>query len=194
MPTTFTDAVFSEYELLELAMKFNDEEEGTFTHADCTGSWEEEADTLTVTKNCRGTVAKKRTRGVGSGTITYSGHMPHSLWVKMYNMDQEGLAEGVAAYGKNSRHREMTVVAKLLDEDGNIKYKAYPRVVANNLNRSVENGSEEVAETEIELGWMPDDNGNGFYEALEADMGTDTSGLKTKWMTAWTPDLMLASA
>lgn len=187
----FTDTVFSEYELRELAFKFNDEVEETFTHADCTGSWEEECDTLTVTKNCRGTVAKKRTRGTGTGTITYSGHMPYALWVKMYNMDQEGLAEGVAAYGKNSRHREMTVVAKLLDEDGNVKYKAYPKVVANTMSRSVENGAEEVAEVEIEFGFMPDDNENGFYEATEKDLGTDTAGLKTKWMTAWTPELMM---
>lgn len=187
----FADAVFSEYELRELAFKFNDEVEATFTHADCTGSWEEECDTLTVTKNCRGTVAKKRTRGTGTGTITYSGHMPYSLWVKMYNMDQEGLVEGVAAYGKNSRHREMTVVAKVLDEDGNIKYKAYPKVVANTMSRSVENGSEEVAEVEIEFGFMPDDNENGLYEATEADLGSDTAGLKTKWMTAWTPELMM---
>ena len=52
---------------------------------------------------------------------------------------------------------------------------------------------EEVAEKEIELSYMPDDNGYGVYKALEADLGTDTNQLKTKWMTAWTSQLMLAT-
>ena len=187
----FYDSVFSEYELRELAFKFNDEEEGTFTHADCVGTWEEEAEVLQVTKNCRGKVAKKRTTATGSGTITYTGHIPQVVFVKMFSMDSADLVDGVAAYGSESRHREMTIVCKVLDEDGNVKYKAYPKVVANTgITRTVENGGEEVAEVEIELGWMQDEYGNGLYEAVEADLGTDTNGLKTKWMTAWTPQLM----
>lgn len=191
----FYSDVFSEYELRELAFKFNDEEEGTFTHADCVGSWEEEAEVLQVTKNCRGKVAKKRTTGTGSGTITYTGHMPQAIFVKMFDMDKTGLVAGVAGYGRDSRHREMTVVCKVLDEDGNVKYKAYPKVVANTgVTRSIENGGEEVAEVEIELGWMPDDDGFGFYEAVEADLSTDANQLKTKWMTAWEPKLMKPTA
>ena len=194
MATTFADSVFSEYELRELAIKMNDEEEGDFVHADCVGSWENEAETITVTKNCRGKVAKKRTTGTGSGTVTYSGHIPNSLVIKMFNMDAEGLVDGVAAYGQDSRHREFTAVGKVLDEDGNVKYIAYPKMVANTFTGTIENGSEEVAEREIELSYMPDDNGFGYYEAREADLGTDTQGLKTKWMTEWTSALMNAPA
>lgn len=190
---TVNSVVFSEYELREFAIKFNDEEEGTFTHADCVGTWEDEGETLVVTKNCRGKVAKKRTTGTGSGTVTASAHWPAILLAKMFDMEREELAPGVQGYGRDNRHKEFTAVCKVLDEDGNVKYLAYPKMVANTNARSIENGGEEVSEKEIEFSYMPDDNGYGVYEALEADLGTDANSLKTKWMTAWEPSLMLAS-
>lgn len=190
---TVSSSVFSDYELREMAIKFNDEEEDTFTHADCVGTWEDEAETLVVTKNCRGKVAKKRTTGTGSGTVTASAHWPAILVAKMFDMVRDELASGVQGYGRDNRHREFTCVCKVLDEDGNVCYLAYPKMVANTNTMSIENGSEEVAEKEIELSYMPDDNGYGVYKALEADLGTDTNQLKTKWMTAWTSQLMLAT-
>ena len=189
----FYSSVLSEYELREMAMKLNDVEEDTFTNADCVGTFEDEAETLTVTKNCRGKVAKKRTTGTGSGTLTISAHWPQALLVKLYDMSRDDLVDGVAAYGQDSRHKEATLVAKVLDEDGNVKYLAYPKVNANTLARSIENGGEEVAEREIEFSYMPDEHGYGVYEWCEAVLGTDTNQLKTKWMTAWTPELMQKS-
>ena len=186
----FYSSVLSEYELREMALKINGLEEDTFTHADCVGTFEEEAETLTVTKNCRGKVAKKRTTGTGSGTLTISAHWPQALLVKLYDMERDDLVEGVAAYGNDSRHKEATMVCKVLDEDGNVKYMAYPKVNANTLAREIENGGEEVAEKEIEFSYMPDEYGYGVYECCEADLGTDTKSLKTKWMTEWTPDLV----
>lgn len=191
---TVSNVVFSEYELAELAVKFNDEEKDTFTHADCVGSWEDEAETLTVTKNCRGKVAKKRTTGTGSGTVTWTGHIPESIKAKMFDMVRDDLVAGVQGYGSDNRHREFTCVGKYIDEDGKVKYFAYPKMVANTYNSTTENGSEEVAEREVELSYMPDENGYGKYEVLEADLGTDTNQLKTKWMTAWTPSLMIVGA
>ena len=190
---TVATSAYSEYELREFAIKFNDEEEGTFTHADCVGTWEDEGETLTVTKNCRGKVAKKRTTGTGSGTVTAAAHWPAVLVAKMFDMERDELVAGVQGYGRDSRHREFTAVCKVLDEDGKVKYLAYPCMVANTYTRSIENGSEEVAEREIEFSYMPDENGYGVYEVLESDLGTDTKSLKTKWMTEWSPDLMLAT-
>lgn len=187
---TISSDVFSEYELRELAVKFNDEEGDTFTHADCVGSWEDEAETLTITKNCRGKVAKRRTTGTGSGTVTWTGHIPEIIKAKMFDMVREDLTAGVQGYGSDNRHKEMTIVGKMLDEDGNVKYVAYPKIVANTYTGSTENGSEEVAEREVELSYMPDEYGYGKYEVLEADLTTDANGLKTKWMTAWTSELM----
>ena len=191
---TVSNVVFSEYELSELAVKFNDAEEDTFTHADCVGAWEDEAETLTVTKNCRGKVAKKRTTGTGSGTVTWTGHIPESIKAKMFDMVRDDLVAGVQGYGSDNRHREFTCVGKYTDEDGKVKYFAYPKMVANTYNSTTENGSEEVAEREVELSYMPDENGYGKYEVLEADLGTDTNQLKTKWMTAWTSSLMVVGA
>lgn len=190
---TVSDVVFSEYELRELAIKFNDEDSGTWVHADCVGAWEDEGETLTVTKNCRGKVAKKRTMATGSGTVTWTGHIPESIKAKMYDMVRDDLAAGVQGYGRDNRHKEFTCVGRYLDEDGKEKYFAYPCMVANTYTTSNENGSEEVAEREVELSYMPDEHGYGKYEALVADLGTDANQLKTKWMTAWTSELMQAS-
>lgn len=190
---TISNVVFSEYELRELAIKFNDEDSGTWVHADCVGAWEDEGETLTVTKNCRGKVAKKRTMATGSGTVTWTGHIPESIKAKMYDMVREDLAAGVQGYGRDNRHKEFTCVGRYLDEDGKEKFFAYPCMVANTYTTSNENGSEEVAEREVELSYMPDEHGYGKYEALVADLGTDANQLKTKWMTAWTPELMQAS-
>lgn len=190
---TVSDSVFSEYELRELAVKFNDDDGDTFTHADCVGSWEDEAETLTVTKNCRGKVAKKRTTGTGSGTVTWTGHIPEAIKAKMFDMIREDLAAGVQGYGSENRHKEFTVVGRYLNEDGEEKYFAYPKMVANTYSGSTENGSEEVAEREVELSYMPDEHGYGKYEALASDLAEDANQLKTKWMTEWTPELMQAS-
>lgn len=190
---TVSNVVFSEYELRELAIKFNNISSDTFTHADCVGSWEDEAETLTVTKNCRGKVAKKRTTGTGSGTVTWSGHIPEDIKAKMFDMIRDDLATGVQGYGSDNRHQEFTCVGRYLDEDGKEKFFAYPKMVANTYTSTTENGGEEVAEREIELSYMPDDHGYGKYEALATDLGEDTGGLKTKWMTAWTSELMQAS-
>lgn len=187
---TVYDSVFSEYELRELAVKFNNIDSDTFTHADCVGSWEDEAETLTVTKNCRGKVAKKRTTGTGSGTVTWTGHIPEAIKAKLFDMIRDDLTAGVQAYGSDNRHQEFTCVGKYLDEDGNVKYFAYPKMIANTYTSTTENGSEEVAEREVELSYMPDEYGYGKYEVVEKDLTTDTNQLKTKWMTAWTSELM----
>ena len=66
--------------------------------------------------------------------------------------------------------------------------KAYPNGVMNSgVARKIENGAEEVAEIELEIGVMPDEYGNGLYEAPVE--GLDES-VAEEWMTAFTPDLV----
>ena len=56
------------------------------------------------------------------------------------------------------------------------------------MARKIENGAEEVAETELEISVMPDDYGIGMYEMI-ADEKADQELIK-KWMTEFTPDLV----
>jgi hypothetical protein len=71
------------------------------------------------------------------------------------------------------------------DEDGNEKLKAYPNSTMNTFaGRKVENGAEEVAELELEIGVMPDEYENGVYESPVAEGDEDAV---TEWMTGFDP-------
>lgn len=183
--------VFSDFEVEELGIKFNGKTK--FETMGCVGSAEESLEVKTVSKKCRGVVAKTRTKGTGTGEVKLSLHMPYDIFTTAYGLEATGLKEGVRAYGQLSIHKEFCMVQKVSDEDGNVKYKAYPKcMIKDGISRKVENGAEEVAELEVTISIMPDELGYGMYEALESDI-TDGK-IKTDWMTAFTPDLVKASA
>lgn len=182
-----TNGVFSDFELDQLGIKFKDAD--AYQSVNCVGSCEEEMEAKAITKSCRGIVFKKIVRGTGNGTLKITAHIPWAVYVEFYGMSLDTLIEGVKAYGKNSVHKGFGVVMHINDEDGEAKYKAYPNcVMETGVVRKIENGAEEVAELEIEASVMPDEFGNGLYEAL-ADELTDEE-VKTKWMTEFTPALV----
>lgn len=177
-----TDTVFSEVEARLLGFIFAD---GTSKVAECAtefgciGKIEEEMETKTITKKCRGTVAKKRTSGTGSGTLKVTAHVPKGLYATLHDMTRPDLAKGVIAYGEESRHPEFILTALVKDEDGNVKYKAYPNAVVNTgVTRAIENGAEEIEEIELEISVSPDEYGEGLYE-LYASENTE---LAKTWM------------
>lgn len=179
--------VFSDFEVDEIGIKF--EGETTTETAGCVGTAEESMEVKTVSKKCKGVVVKTRTKGTGTGEVKLSLHMPYDIFVAAYGMDVAGLKEGVHAYGELSIHKSFCMTEKVKDEDGNVKYKAYPNcMIKDGISRKIENGAEEVAEIEATVSVMPDIYGYGMYEALEADV-TDAT-LKTTWMTGFTPELV----
>lgn len=181
----------SEFEIDKLSIKFKDAE--AYVAMECIGSLEEEMTVKTVTKKCRGVIRKKRSKGTGEGTLKLSAHVPYEVYVKAFGMDLESLKDGVYAYGQNSVHAEFALAGHVVDEDGNEKLKAYPNcTVTTGVVRKIENGAEEVAELEMEIGVMPDEYGNGMYEAPAEGLAED---IASAWMTAFAPDLVqVASA
>ena len=180
-------SVFSEYELDQWGVKFEDDEAATII--ECVGSCEEEMNVKVISKKCRGVVKKKRVKGDGTGVYKITAHIPYDVFNNFYGMTLDTLISGVKAYGQNSRHKVFCTTMHVVDEDGVEKYKAYPNcIVETGITRKIENGAEEVAEIEMEVNVMPDDYGNGLYEVLAAEL-TDES-LKTKWMTAFDPALV----
>ena len=176
----------SEFEVKKIGFKF----EGTeaYKSVECIGSMEEDMAVKTVTKKCRGVVRKKRSRGTGEGTIKLTVHIPYAIYVEAFGMDLDSLKEGVYAYGQNSKHKNFAMVADVEDEDGNEKLKAYPNAAMNTgVVRKIENGAEEVAELELEVGVMPDEYGNGLYETLVEEGDEETAN---EWMTAFTPEMV----
>ena len=178
----------SDFEIDQMGIKFEGGE--AYESVNCLGSVEEEMEAKVVTKSCRGVVAKTRVKGTGAGTLKISAHIPWAVYTKAYGMELETLIEGVKAYGRNSVHKGMSVVMHVLDEDNNEKLKAYPNCIISSggVTRKTENGAEEVAEIELEIAVMPDDYGNGLYEAVVDELTDETA--KTTWMTAFAPELV----
>lgn len=182
-----TNGVFSDFEVDQLGIKFNKETE--YQSANCVGSCEEEMESKVITKSCRGIPFKKIVRGTGAGKLKLSLHIPWAIYTEFYGMNLETLIEGVKAYGKNSVHEGFGTVMHVKDEDGEEKYKAYPNcVMETGVVRKIENGAEEVAELEIEASVMPDEFGNGLYEALASELKDEQ--VKAQWMSAFTPELV----
>ena len=185
-----TNGVFSDFELDQLGIKFKDSE--AYQSVNCVGSCEEEMLSKKITKSCRGVVVKTVVKGTGNGTLKIMAHIPFAVYTELYGMSIDGLIKGVKAYGRNSRHNAFSVVMHIQDEDGEVKYKAYPNcIMESGVVSKIENGAEEVAELEITISVMPDDFGNGLYEALESELDETIAG---KWMTEFTPELMQSAA
>lgn len=177
--------VFSEFEARSMRFIFGS---GDKYDVKCVGKVECEAAIRNIIKKCRGSVAKKRTRPTGEGTLKVTAHIPYELYVRLHDMERDGLAEGVYAYGQDSIHPEVVVTADIFDEDDNEKLKAWPRcVISTGANQSIENGGDEVQEVELEIGYMPDEYNEGFYEALVDKVSEE---IKSQWLDAFTPSLV----
>lgn len=184
-----THSVFSEYLVKKTSVKFANETE--YNTMDCVGTNEEELNTKVVTKKCRGVVAKTRVIPTGDGTLKLSLHVPYDVFCKAWNLSDANMKQGVYKYGQDSHHPEFTLVQLVEDEDGNQKYKAYPRcIIQTGITRKVENGAEEVALSDIEISIMPDENGNALYEGLAENMSSD---LQNAWLTSFSVDLVTDS-
>ena len=185
-----TNGVFSDFEIDRMSVKFADAEKALAMN--CVGSVEEELTAKEITKKCRGVIIKDVVKGTGEGTLTISAHVPYDLFIEAFGMENDTLKTGVFAYGSNSRHKAFCLTMHVVDEDGAEKYKAYPNCIFKaRPTLSTENGAEEVAEVEIEVAVMPDENGFGMYEALAE--GLDEA-IVTGWMENFNYDLVKATA
>ena len=184
-----TNGVFSDFEIDRMSVKFADAEAALAMN--CVGSVEEELTAKEITKKCRGVIIKDVVKGTGEGTLTISAHVPYELFVEAFGMETDALKAGVYAYGSNSRHKAFCLTMHVVDEDGAEKYKAYPNCIFKaRPTLSTENGAEEVAEVEMEVAVMPDENGFGMYEALAE--GLDTK-IASDWMEKFNYDLVKAA-
>ena len=165
---------FTEFAVRESTVKYDGETEAS--KLGCVGTLGETLNAKTVTKKCEGVVVKSVTRGDGTGELAYTLHMKEEVFVKMYGMERTELKAGVRAYGQGSKHKAFCYTAKVEDEDGNIKYKAYPNCcVTSGISRTITNGAEEVAEISVTAAIAPDEHGNGMYEAFAEDLDETTA-------------------
>jgi hypothetical protein len=179
--------VYSPYEVDQLAIKVAGDE--SYTRDDCVGKLTVERETKTVTKSCRGVVKKRKTKATGNGTVTLSMHVKLALYRKINGMTNSGLQPGVYAFDNTVAMPEVSILARVKDEDDNIMYKAFPRCKVEEINTmEIENGSEEVKEVEMKLSFMPDDYNKGEYEALAEEL-TGSVLNADNWMTSFSSAL-----
>lgn len=179
--------VYSPYEVDQLAIKVAGDE--SFTRDDCVGKLTVERETKTVTKSCRGVVKKRKTKATGNGTVTLSMHVKLELYRKINGMTNSGLQPGVYAFDNTVAMPEVSILARVKDEDDNIMYKAFPRCKVEEINTmEIENGSEEVKEVEMKLSFMPDDYNKGEYEALAEELTGNVLNADN-WMTSFSSAL-----
>ena len=173
--------VYSYFECDQLALKVAGDE--AYTRDDCVGSINIERETKTVTKSCRGVVKKRKTKPTGNGTLTISMHIKMALYRRINAMTNAGLQPGIYAFDNTTPMPEVSVAARVKDEDDNIMYLGYPRCKVEEINATeIENGAEEVAEVEMKLSYMPDDYNKGEYQALAIELTGDVLNADN-WMT-----------
>ena len=182
---------FSKWEVRKLAIKMKDA--AAYKSADCVGKLEDEYELKRVVKKCRGVEKKVKHKPV-KGTLTLSLHIPYDIYVDMFDMERDDLIEGVQGYGMDNIHQDFSVVAEMYNEDDEMMLVAYPNCVsATGPDTSVENGAEEIAEVELEISLMPDENGYFRYESMPDDLGTGNTTIASTWMTNFTPELVAKS-
>ena len=101
-------------------------------------------------------------------------------------MTNKGLQPGVYGFSYiESLMPEVSIAARVMDEDDEPMFLGFPRCKVEEINSTeIENGGEEVAEVEMKLSYMPDDNGIGEYQALAAEL-TGQTLTKDNWMTTF---------
>lgn len=186
-----TKNIFSEYELRQQRIKVAGTQ--TFEQMSCVGSSEEELEVKIITKKCRGVIAKERVKGTGNGTLKESLHVPRDIYNKIYDMNHTDLVKNVNAYGQSSTHPEFALTQMVVDEDEEVKLKAYPRcILESGPTRKIDNGAEEVAELDLTIKLLPDEYGFCTYEILVKDLPDDQSITIETWMSSFDSATMRA--
>ncbi len=181
---------FSEFEIKESSIKVGDDE--SFEKIGCVGTAEETLNIRFVTKTCEGVEVLKKAYQKGTGKLKLTGHIKWSAYKKMLAIVDAKLKKGVGSWGTRALPN-FTYVAKVYDEMGDVKYKAYPNCsIASDFTRKIENGAEEVAELDIELDLSPDADGCCMYECLPADLESSNPEIPQQWMTAFSRTLVEA--
>lgn len=184
--------VFSKFEIKEIAIKFLDKESATSEAIKCTGSFEEQMDVKEITKKCNGIVIKRIIKATGTGENKWTGHVPYYIYQNMFGVISDGYKDGITSYGNKSVHHPFGLFAVVADEDDNEMFVAYPNcVITAGQATKIENGAEEVAEIELTIGIMPDENGQGKYEALASSL--DQTVTKEKWLNEFNTELIKLS-
>lgn len=155
----------------------------------CTGSLNTETEIKVVTKTCEGNPVKEWPVPQKM-TATFVGHMPVPIVRKAFGLTNKDLKPGVFSYGVDSRGGGGVFTWKTLNIEETItKFLAFPNgSFVGGLKLTLENGLDEIAQVEMTLTFMKDDNRQFYYEAFDEEL--EDEDVKNKWMQEFTPELV----
>ncbi|PEP87490.1 phage tail protein [Bacillus pseudomycoides] len=158
----------------------------------CVGTIEGETEMLEIVKKCEGLEVKKISRP-SKMIMTLSGHLRVAVLRKIFGIKTDGLKPGVWSYGAKSKGKPFVLTADVVDEFEDLqKLVAFSNCASSTgFKFKVENGADEVAETELEFTVMKDSNNEFYYEALVDELEDQT--VKDQWHTKFTPELVKAT-
>lgn len=156
----------------------------------CVGKLDAESEVKEIKKVCGGVTQKKKSKP-SQLNVKISGHMKLSVLREIFGIKNDGLIDNVYSYGIDSSGKDFVFVAEEFDDFEEVsRLIAFPKCSsASGFVKSVENGAEELAETEIEITALPDEFGKLYYEAI----GLSEEDKKT-WMTAFDPSKLQKGA
>ncbi|PGW56033.1 phage tail protein [Bacillus thuringiensis] len=163
------------------------------TNFGCVGTIEGETEMLEKVKKCEGVEVKKISKPTKMN-MTLSGHLRVDVLRRLFGIKTDGLKAGVWSYGTTSKGESFVLTADVVDEFSEFKkFVAFSNCASTTgFKFKVENGSDEVAETELEFTALKDSNGEFYYEALADEV--EDAQVKGKWHTQFTPELVKAVA
>ena len=100
--------------------------------------------------------------------MTLSGHLRVDVIRKVFGIKADGLKAGVWSYGTKSKGKSFVLTADVIDEFSDVKKMvAFSNCTSTTgFKFKVENGADELAETELEFTALKDSNDDFYYEAL----------------------------
>lgn len=175
---------FEDYQVVEATVKIGEETAIGFGPM---GTLDGESDISTVEKKAEGRTLKVKKR-VNKMNVTMTGHATVPVKRNIYGLSNEGLKEGVYAYGTDIAIPSIVFTAIILDMEGNKKYMAFPKMEdVKGLNIKIDNDVTEIEMNEFEFTALADSNKKFYYEAYEDELDEET---KAAWLTNFTPELV----
>lgn len=158
----------------------------------CVGKLDGETEIKTIQKLCGGVPQKKKAKPTQMN-ITISAHLKLKVLRDIFGMTNKDLKEGVFSYGTDSIGKDFTFVAEEVDDfEEAVRLIAFPNCTsATGFIKSVENGAEEIAETELEITALADEYKQFYYEAIKSELTPEDAKM---WMTAFDPAKVRAGA
>ncbi len=178
---------FDDYKIEEGSIQFDKKSAIAFG---CIGTLDATANVEEIVKKCEGIVVKKAKR-ITDMTVALTGHAKVAATRDISGLSNEGLKNGVYAYGTDTFSKPFVFSARVLDMDGKVKYIAFTNLEnVKGLSVKVNNDTTEIEMKDFEFSALPDSNKKFYYEAYEDELEDET--VKQKWLTNFTPELVKA--